>query len=275
MARSRNIKPSIMDNEELAELDPLTRILFIYLWMLADREGRLEDRPKRIGAQALPYDRTTDANQMLESLCELGFIDRYEAVGIACIQVNSFLKHQTPHGTEKDSVLPNKEGLFTVHTRGKNGYSTGEVSLVNCLLTVKKLSTNTLIPDSLIPDSLIPDSLVKTEPKQPAARRATAVATPDGVSDELWADFKKLRATKKAAITQTAIDGISREAALSGLTLSDALTMCCERGWSGFKASWTHQQSNGQPVNKQTALEDRNRAVAQRWASGGIMDGVI
>ena len=48
MARSRNIKPSIMANEELAELEPLSRLLFIYLWMLADKAGRLEDRPKRI-----------------------------------------------------------------------------------------------------------------------------------------------------------------------------------------------------------------------------------
>ena len=50
MARSRNIKPSIMANEELAELEPLSRLLFIYLWMLADKAGRLEDRPKRIAA---------------------------------------------------------------------------------------------------------------------------------------------------------------------------------------------------------------------------------
>jgi hypothetical protein len=42
MARIRMIKPGVMENEELAELSPLTRLLFIYLWMLADREGRLE-----------------------------------------------------------------------------------------------------------------------------------------------------------------------------------------------------------------------------------------
>lgn len=104
-------------------------------------------------------------------------------------------------------------------------------------------------------------------------KKATAVATPDGVSDSLWADFKKLRTAKKAAITQTAIDGIRREAGIAGISLSDALSMCCERGWAGFKADWAAQQTNGQPLNKQEALEARNRAVAQRWATGGI--GVI
>ncbi|MBK7414652.1 MAG: hypothetical protein IPJ38_05595 [Dechloromonas sp.] len=68
MARSRNIKPSIMENEDLAELAPIVRLLFIYLWMLADREGRLEDRPKRIAGRALPYDRDADVDAMLDQL---------------------------------------------------------------------------------------------------------------------------------------------------------------------------------------------------------------
>ena len=106
MARARNIKPSIMDNEELAELDSLARLLFIYLWMLADRDGRLEDRPKRIAAQALPYDRHADVGAMLDELHKAGFIVRYEAQGIACIQISAFAKHQTPHVREAASSLP-------------------------------------------------------------------------------------------------------------------------------------------------------------------------
>lgn len=157
MARARNIKPLIMDNEELAALDPLTRLLFIYLWMLADREGRIEDRPKRIAAQALPYDREADVESMLNDLKTAGFIVRYIAAEISCIQIVSFLKHQTPHGTERDSALPNEDGLYSVHPRSHNGYATGQASLVNRDLTVKKQNANPLIPDSgfLIPDSPI------------------------------------------------------------------------------------------------------------------------
>ncbi len=108
MARARNIKPSIMDNEDLAELDPLARLLFIYLWMLADREGRVEDRPKRIAAQALAYDRSADANKLLSDLAEAGFIDRYVVDGVAVIQISKFNKHQTPHVRESASTLPEK-----------------------------------------------------------------------------------------------------------------------------------------------------------------------
>jgi hypothetical protein len=193
MARARNIKPSIMDNEELAELDPLDRLLFVYLWMLADREGRLEDRPKRIAKQALAYDRDADAEEIITRLAEAGFVKRYAVHGMPFLQVINFVKHQAPHGTEKDSAIPNEAGFLTVHQRGKTGYATGNVDLVPCPLTVirasqeaaansastvKPASTasvnnsastvgagvpaggqNPLIPDSgfLIPDSPIPE----------------------------------------------------------------------------------------------------------------------
>ena len=105
MARSRNIKPSIMDNEDLAALPALTRLLFIYMWMLADRDGRLEDRPSRIKKQALGYD-DGSSDDMLNELALAGFIERYEAQGTKVIQILAFTKHQTPHVREAASELP-------------------------------------------------------------------------------------------------------------------------------------------------------------------------
>ena len=54
MARARNIKPGLFSNEVIAELPAFDRLLFIGLWCLADREGRLEDRPKRIKMELFP-----------------------------------------------------------------------------------------------------------------------------------------------------------------------------------------------------------------------------
>lgn len=64
---------------------------------------------------------------------------------------------------------------------------------------------------------------------------------PFGVSEQVWKDFKKLRRTLKAPITDTALTGISREAAKAGMTLDAALTMCIERNWRGFKAEWVEK----------------------------------
>ena len=175
MARARNIKPSIMDNEQLAELDPMMRLLFIFLWMLADREGRLEDRPRRIAAQALPFDRGVDVEEMLSALHEKGFIQRYKAGEKACILVCNFKKHQKPHSTERDSILPATDGNLTVHERGKNGSITGQYKLVNSSLTVNKQNVNALIPDS---GYLIPDSLIHAHQPQKLSTDLAAVAAP-------------------------------------------------------------------------------------------------
>jgi uncharacterized phage protein (TIGR02220 family) len=107
MARSRNIKPGFFKNEYLGELNPLNRLLFIGLWGLADREGRLEDRPKKIKIEILPYD-DCDIDKMLDELMNSKeqFIIRYVVNGKKYIQITNFLKHQTPHATESDSVIP-------------------------------------------------------------------------------------------------------------------------------------------------------------------------
>ena len=95
MARSRNIKPGFFLNDQLAEIEPLGRLLFAGLWCIADREGRLEDRPRRIKAEVLPYD-NCDVDELLNQLAGRGFIVRYEVDGEGYIQVVNFIKHQNP-----------------------------------------------------------------------------------------------------------------------------------------------------------------------------------
>ena len=143
MPRSRNIKPSLFKNELLGEADPMLTILFAGLWCLADRDGKLEDRPKRIKAEIFPYRECRDFNGYLTELERLGFIDRYEAEGQAIIRVLNFAKHQSPHKTEKASDLPDKP-----ENTGLEGI-TEEAPLNNEPLTEEAA----LIPDSLIPDS--------------------------------------------------------------------------------------------------------------------------
>ncbi|HUM44602.1 MAG TPA: hypothetical protein PKI14_16785, partial [Fervidobacterium sp.] len=99
MPRSRNIKPGFFMNDELAECNFAARILFAGLWCLADREGRLEDRPKKIRAFVFPYD-NCDVDELLNQLQSHGFILRYEVDGGKYIQVINFKKHQKPHPKE-------------------------------------------------------------------------------------------------------------------------------------------------------------------------------
>ena len=141
MARSRNIKPGFFKNEKLVDLPFQTRLLFIGLWTLADREGRMENRPKRIKMEIFPAD-NVDIDASLKELENSGFIMRYSMDNHDCIQILNFLKHQKPHFKEAPSTLPS-------HTSTNLG--SGEHQPRTLLAA--------LIPDSL---NLIPDSLVVT-----------------------------------------------------------------------------------------------------------------
>ena len=77
-----------------------------------------------------------------------------------------------------------------------------------------------------------------TDTEQIQKKKATVVATPEGVSDSVWQEFKSLRKAKKAPITQRAIDSINSEAKKANWTLEKALEECVVRGWQAFKADW-------------------------------------
>jgi len=106
--RSRNIKPGFFKNYELADMGPLCQLLFAGLWCLADKEGRLEDKPRLIKAEVFPY-YDCDIDVFLDSMHREKFIERYSVCGCSYIQIINFHKHQKPHHTEKGSVIPGVE----------------------------------------------------------------------------------------------------------------------------------------------------------------------
>lgn len=62
---------------------------------------------------------------------------------------------------------------------------------------------------------------------------------PADVPDEVWSTWLQVRRAKKAgAVTAIAMRGIEREAGRAGLTVTEALTICCERSWQSFNAGW-------------------------------------
>lgn len=109
-------------------------------------------------------------------------------------------------------------------------------------------STKTVAPDEHEPCTngqpnqeplTINQEPVKSKAPAPAPRVLEAdIALFPNVAQQVVNDFKILRKQKKAAITKTAMDAIAAQASLAGLSLEDALRVCCSRGWSGFKAEW-------------------------------------
>lgn len=182
MARSRNIKPGFFTNDELAECHPLGRLLFAGLWTIADKEGRLDDRPKKIKAMLLPFDEA-DCDALLQQLNDHKFITRYQVNGGCYIQISNWKKHQNPHCKEAASEIPepvendkstgqeqckedaeeekkDTESSQAVESKGApelHGARMVQASVENSLNPADSLN---LIPDSLNPD---PDSLDNTQ----------------------------------------------------------------------------------------------------------------
>ncbi len=173
MARARNIKPALFKNEVLGVADPMATLLFEGLWLLADKAGRLEDRPLRIKGELFPYRDGLDVEGLLRFLATEGFITRYTVGVKRYIQVENFDKHQNPHRNEPESEIPSaSDGCITTDFGGTTSAILGSAPA-----------------DSLIPDSgfLIPDPL--TAPTPPASSTSP--------SDDLFPKFWKLYPNKK------------------------------------------------------------------------------
>lgn len=188
MARARNIKPSLFKNEVLGQADPLLTLLFEGLWCLADKEGRLEDRPLRIKAEIFPYRENLDINGYLTELDRLEFIQRFRVGNLAIIQVVNFKKHQTPHKTEKDSELPANPhpDAITVKPPLNNGEKTEPLPPDSLLLITDSKPTSP--PSGEVPPGF--ESFWKSWPK----------------SDRKQAKGKCLTAWKKANAERSAAD---------------------------------------------------------------------
>lgn len=168
MARARNIKPGLFKNEILGVADPLYTLLFEGLWVLADRDGRLEDRPLRIKAEIFPYRDRLSVAPMLDWLQAQGFIVRYGVGELRCIEICNFQKHQNPHKNETESDLPGPEARDDEPVDGCLEY--------DCIGTTSENIGSTRA-DSLSSDSLIPDSLF-TDPPSSAGRAVALTVVP-------------------------------------------------------------------------------------------------
>lgn len=157
--RARNLKPGFFKNEDLAQLPFEGRLMFEGLWCMADREGKLEDRPKRLKAELFPYD-SVDTESMLRGLADVGLIVRYEVDGTHYILIPTFLKHQKPHRNEASSVIPDPPGFAPQAVPRQPLGTKSDVPRTEALAT----KDNSAPAESLLSESLLSESLSPIAP---------------------------------------------------------------------------------------------------------------
>lgn len=173
MARARNIKPKFFQNDELGELHPLARLLFVGMWTVADFKGCLEFRPKRLKTQILPYD-DCSIEELASALDKSGFISIYSVQGQQYIKILKFKEHQNPHKNEKDagSDCPDIDKKDIEISQLKEDGTTLENN------GTARASSLLLNPDSLFPqpDSRFPQPEEPPQPENPEPAHAVTAA---------------------------------------------------------------------------------------------------
>lgn len=252
MARARNIKPSTFKNELLGQSDPLLTILFISLWCLADRDGKLEDRPLRIKIETFPYRENIDINGYLTELQRLGFICRYKVNGFGYILILKFKEHQSPHNTEKPSTIPDPEEIIQAN------------QCIECLTVISPLNNEDITQakrsDSLIPDCGImkEDSLIADT--KTTRKRKTTLPENFKVSDRVLAWAKEKSHDRLDEHLEYFL-GYAKSSGNKYLDWDEALMNCIRGNWAKLKDKPAHHDKHNGFANKDytkgaTKLED-------------------
>lgn len=86
------------------------------------------------------------------------------------------------------------------------------------------------------------------------------------IPESLARDWLQIRKSKKATLTETSLIATIREANKVGYSLEQAITVCCENSWAGFKAEYIQNKSSGfrsqstnQDLRKQTTEAAKQR----------------
>ncbi len=109
MARIRTIKPEFFTSEDIVDLSPLARLLYIATWCEADREGRLVWKPRTMKLRYFPAD-DCDIDALARELVASGLVVPYDD-GLAFIP--SFSRHQHVNPRESQSSLPIPDASLT------------------------------------------------------------------------------------------------------------------------------------------------------------------
>jgi uncharacterized protein YdaU (DUF1376 family) len=95
-----------------------------------------------------------------------------------------------------------------------------------------------------------------TNNHKPIKEKATSVACPDFVDQQVWNDWMTVRKDKKAkTLTQTGWKKFVNQAEKAGWSIEQAISHCCLKNWISFEAEWV--------AEKQTEAQRRQNVMSQ------------
>jgi len=121
MARIRTIKPEFFNSADVADLTPLSRLFYAYLWTEADREGWVTWNVRNFRMRFFPTD-DYDVEKVTREVIEAGLVTLWETEDGAIVGlIPSFLRHQVINNRECSSEISSrvKDACTRVKAEGR------------------------------------------------------------------------------------------------------------------------------------------------------------
>ena len=109
----------------------------------------------------------------------------------------------------------------------------------------------------------------EVETKKEREKKATGVACPPTVDQQVWNDWLVIRKAKKLPMTETAWGQIQAEFRKSNLSDQQGIEYCCLSNWASFKGSWYEKQMQEQNSGLTKSAQAKQKVLS------GLTRGLI
>ena len=110
-----------------------------------------------------------------------------------------------------------------------------------------------------------------TNNHKPDREKATVVAHPLTVDQQVWSDWLQIRKAKKLPMTETAWSQIQNEFRKSNLSDQQGVEYCCLSNWASFKTAW--YEKNMQEQNSGLSKQGQTNQRVMSGLTRGLIKG--
>lgn len=227
---------SILDSSIWGE-DVYTRIVWITMLAMADADGIVEASVDGLARRAV-----VPVEACEKALAKFLGPDKYSRDGTTGERIEKvpggwLILNHSEYRDKQTRAQAETAARVAKHRAKRAGVTGNDVTLPS--VTGRPVTQN--LPTS--PSEAEADAEVQKE------SRARAVARPDCVPAETWADWIATRKAKRAGpVTATVLAAVEKEATAAGLTLDAAIAVAAARGWQTFRAEWHKPATAGGTV---------------------------
>ena len=110
-----------------------------------------------------------------------------------------------------------------------------------------------------------------TNNHKPDREKATVVANPLTVDQQVWSDWLQIRKAKKLPMTETAWSQIQNEFRKSNLSDQQGVEYCCLSNWASFKTAWYEKNMQEQNSGVSPRVQAKQKVIS--GLTRGLMGG--